>query len=153
MVLFMVLFMVQCMVWCMVWFMVHSNILICKGLLLWTVDRGWLRISNFLWYPMFFLSLTTWDDLGHFADTQGYLGFLPEPYTGCPKKNALFLLKGHRGHQEWTSFLMSTKSPHFCQKMTEKNEFKVAYPPWEKACFWITLKIFFFCSHFSDRLG
>ena len=39
-VLFMVMFMVQCMVWCMVWFMVHSNILICKGLLLWTVDRG-----------------------------------------------------------------------------------------------------------------
>ena len=40
MVPFMVLFMVQCMVWCLVWFMVHSNILICKGLLLWTVDRG-----------------------------------------------------------------------------------------------------------------
>ena len=23
----------------------------------------------------------------------------------------------------------------------------------EKACFWITLKIFFFCSHFNERLG
>ena len=27
------------------------------------------------------------------------------------------------------SILMSTKTPHFCQKMTEKNESKDAYPP------------------------
>ena len=28
---------------------------------------------------MFCLSLTTWDDMGHFADTQEYLGLLPKP--------------------------------------------------------------------------
>ena len=72
-VLFMVLFMVQCMVWCMVWCMVHSNILICKGLLLWTVDMGWLRISNFLWYPMFFLSPgMTWNTLLTLRSTWGF---------------------------------------------------------------------------------
>ena len=43
------------------WFMVHSNILIWKGLLLWTVERGCLRLTNFPWYPKFFLSLTPGD--------------------------------------------------------------------------------------------
>ena len=59
------------------------------------------------------------------------------------KKNAPLCLTGHRGYQKWTinksrvsfekfrkfSFLMSTKTPNFCQKMTEKNESKDAYPP------------------------
>ena len=37
---------------------------------------------------------------------------------------------------------MGTKTPYFCQKITEKNASKNAYPPWEKACFWIILKIY-----------
>ena len=43
--------------------------------------QGTTQGYNFLRYPMFFLSLTTWDDLGHFVDTQEYLGLQPEPCT------------------------------------------------------------------------
>ena len=43
--------------------------------------KPWFMVHGFCSWFSASLSLNNWDDLGHFADTQGYLGLLPEPCT------------------------------------------------------------------------
>ena len=47
--------------------------------------------------------------------------------TGCPKKNALFHLTGHRGHQEWT-----------------RDKSRVSFEKFRKFPFWWAQKLLIF---------
>ena len=67
--------------------MVHSNILICKGLLPELHQSLSIRLIEFALHYVLLehgelpcvLSFDVHLDLGHLPDTQGYLGLLPEP--------------------------------------------------------------------------
>ena len=87
-------------------------------------------------------------------------------YTGCPKKNAILCLMGHRGHQEWTRdksrvsfenlrkfpFWWAQKLPIFDRKWLRKMRSKMPTPPGKMAWLWITPKMFFFCSYFNEKI-
>ena len=87
-------------------------------------------------------------------------------YTGCPKKNAILCLMGHRGHQEWTRdksrvsfenlrkfpFWWAQKLPIFDKKWVRKMRSKMPTPPVKMAWLWITSKMFFFCSYFNEKI-
>ena len=86
--------------------------------------------------------------------------------TGCPKKNAILCLMGHRGHQEWTrdksrvSFENLRKFPFwwaqkliiFVKKRLRKMRSKMPTPPGKMAWLWITPMMFFFCSYFNEKI-
>ena len=48
-------------------------------------------------------------------------------YTGCPKKNAILTLTGHRGHQEWT-----------------RDKSRVSFAKFRKFPFWWAQKLLIF---------
>ena len=85
-----------------------------------SVDYGQLLLQCIL-------ELWQWNRTFYFLFRGCDPGYKIKGHTGCPKKNALLRLTGHRGHQEWT-----------------RDKSRVSFAKFRKFPFWWAQKLLIF---------